>query len=121
MSYFSDASELPVLRIWDGVHGRAVAGEQATLALIELEADAVVPEHHHVNEQTGILLRGALTFTVGGETKELRPGALWVIPADVPHDVRVGPEGATLVELFSPPRADWAGLERLPAGPVTLS
>jgi quercetin dioxygenase-like cupin family protein len=80
-----------------------------------------VPEHQHVNEQTGILLRGSLTFTIGEESKEVRPGAMGVIPANVPHSVTVGPEGATLAELFSPPRADWSGLERLPAAPVTLS
>lgn len=120
MSYFSEASELEVLHIWDGVTGRAVAGEGATLALIELVPDAVVPEHRHPNEQTGLLLRGALRFTIGGETKELQPGALWVIPGDTPHDVVAGPEGATLAELFAPPRTDWAGLERSPAAPVTL-
>lgn len=120
MSAFSDANELEILQIWDGVTGRAVAGTEATLALIELVPNAVVPEHRHPNEQTGLLLRGSLRFTVGGETKELKPGAMWVIPGDTPHDVVAGPEGATLAELFAPPRADWAGLERLPARPVTL-
>jgi hypothetical protein len=45
---------------------------------------------------------------------------MWVIPAEVPHSVVSGPGGARLAELFAPPRADWAGLERLPATPVTL-
>ena len=118
---FAQADELEVLKIWDGVRGRAVAGTQATLALIELDAGAVVPEHRHANEQTGLLLRGSLRFTIGGETKELGPGALWVIPGDTPHDVQAGPEGATLAELFSPPRDDWAALERAAPSPVTLA
>ena len=121
MSAFSQLDELEVLKIWDGVHGRAVAGEEATLAWIDLEPGVLVPEHRHPNEQTGILLRGSLTFTIGAETQELRPGAMWVIPGDVPHSVAAGPEGAALAELFAPPRADWGGLERLPAAPVTLS
>ena len=120
MTAFSDANELEILRIWDGVTGRAVAGDEATLALIELVPGAVVPEHRHPNEQPGLLLRGSLTFTVGGETKELQPGAMWVIPGDTPHEVVAGPDGATLAELFAPPRADWGGLERLPAARVTL-
>jgi quercetin dioxygenase-like cupin family protein len=120
VSAFSHIDELEVLRIWDGVRGRAVEGAEATFAWIELDPGTVVPEHHHVNEQTGILIRGALTFTIGGETKELRPGAMWVIPADVPHTVTAGPDGAAIAELFSPPRADWAGLERSAAAPVTL-
>ena len=68
MSHFSDASELEILQIWDGVTGRAVAGAEATLAFIELAPDAVVPEHRHPNEQTGLLLHGSLRFTVVGET-----------------------------------------------------
>lgn len=120
MSFFSDASELERLQIWDGLTGRAVAGKEASLVAIEIEPDAVVPEHRHPNEQTGFLVRGSLTFTVGGETKELQAGAMWVIPGDVPHDVKAGPGGAFLVELFAPPREDWGGLERLPAARVTI-
>jgi quercetin dioxygenase-like cupin family protein len=120
MSAFSEVHELERIKIWDGVVARAVAGAEATFAHIELEPHASVPEHHHVNEQTGILLRGSMSFTIGGEAKEIRPGAMWVIPADVPHSVVAGPQGATLAELFAPPRQDWAGLERLPAAPVTL-
>ncbi len=117
MSAFSDIGEVEVLRIWEGVHARAVAGSEATFAWIELDPNTVVPEHRHVNEQTGMLLRGTLTFTIGSETKELRPGALWVIPANVPHTVAAGPDGAALAELFAPPRDDWAGLERLSPAP----
>jgi quercetin dioxygenase-like cupin family protein len=120
MSAFSNPSDLAPIKIWDGVVARAVAGAEATFALIELEPNTHVPEHHHVNEQTGILLRGSMSFTIGDETKQLQPGEMWVIPADVPHSVISGPQGVTLAELFAPPRADWVGLERLPATPVTL-
>ena len=74
-----------------------------------------MPEHHHVNEQTGMLIRGSLTFRIGDETRELGPGATWCIPANVPHEVRAGPQGAVAVEVFAPRRDDWGGLERLPA------
>jgi quercetin dioxygenase-like cupin family protein len=120
MSAFSNTSDLTPIKIWDGVVARAVVGAEATFALIDLDPDTHVPEHHHVNEQTGILIGGSMSFTIGDETKEIEPGEMWVIPAEVPHSVVSGPEGARLAELFAPPRADWAGLERLPATPVTL-
>jgi quercetin dioxygenase-like cupin family protein len=120
MTAFSDISQLEILQIWDGVTGRAVAGEEATLAYIELEPNTVVPEHRHPNEQTGLLVRGSLRFTIGDEAKDLAPGAMWVIPADVPHTVTAGPDGAALAELFAPPRADWAALERRAPKPVDL-
>jgi quercetin dioxygenase-like cupin family protein len=113
MSPFDDIREIAPLKIWDGVIARAVQGKEATLAAIELDPHVEVPEHQHPNEQTGILLRGSLSFRIGDETKDLVPGSTWVIPAGRPHAVHAGPEGAFLVELFAPPRADWAGLERL--------
>ena len=60
MSAFGHWDEVAPLQIWDGVVGRAVTGREATLAAIELEPGTKVPEHHHVNEQTGMLIRGSL-------------------------------------------------------------
>ena len=116
MSAFDDLSEIVPLRIWDGVVGHPVDGDQLTLTLIDLAAGSVVPEHSHANEQVGILLRGSLTFRIGDETRELVRGGAWCIRAHVPHEVRTGPDGATLVEAFAPARSDWAALERLDPG-----
>lgn len=118
MSPFHDLDELVPQQIWTGVVGRSVHGAEATLAAIELDPGAEVPEHAHPNEQIGVLVRGSLTFRIGSETRELQPGSLWVIPANVPHQVTVGPDGAALYELFSPPRTDWASLERLESSPA---
>jgi quercetin dioxygenase-like cupin family protein len=82
-----------------------------TMSLIELEPGAVVPEHAHEHEQVGILLEGSLTFSIGGETKEVGPGGTWRILANVPHSVETGPDGAVAFEIFSPIRDDWHRLE----------
>ena len=97
-------------QIWDGILGRAVQGEQATLALLELDADSVVPEHSHANEQLGICIQGSLTFTIGGETRTVGPGGTWRILGNVPHSVVTGPDGAVVVEAFAPARDDWNDL-----------
>jgi quercetin dioxygenase-like cupin family protein len=114
MSAFDNLGEIAPNVVWDGVVARSLHGTEATLAAIELEPDVDVPEHAHVNEQIGILTGGSLTFRIGDEEQDLRPGATWVIPAHTAHSVRSGPEGARLIELFAPPRADWADHERLP-------
>jgi quercetin dioxygenase-like cupin family protein len=114
---FAHWDEIEPLVIWDGVVGRAVDGQEATLAAIELQPNVSVPEHRHPNEQMGMLLRGTLTFRIGEETQELRPGSSWVVPGDVPHQVDAGPDGAFLIELLAPPRHDWAGLRRLDPSP----
>jgi quercetin dioxygenase-like cupin family protein len=110
MSAFADVRTIPPQQIWDGILGRTVHGEHLTLSLLELAPDAVVPEHSHENEQLGILIEGSLTFRIGDETRELRPGSTWCILAHVPHAVTTGPEGA-VVEAFSPARSEWHALE----------
>ncbi|MDX6504293.1 MAG: hypothetical protein QOE29_1418 [Gaiellaceae bacterium] len=110
MSAFADLGQTRALQIWEGVHGRVVEGERITLVLVELDPGAHVPSHSHANEQLGILLEGSAEFTVGEERRTIGPGGSWRILGDVPHEVRAGPEGAVLVESFSPIRSDWAGL-----------
>ncbi len=98
-------------QIWDGVLGRSVHGERITLGVIELDPDSLVPEHSHENEQLGLVLSGSLSFRVGEETRELGPGGTWRITANTPHEVRTGPEGAVVIDVFSPVREDWERLE----------
>ncbi|MGH3322501.1 MAG: cupin domain-containing protein [Streptosporangiaceae bacterium] len=86
-------------------------GNLVTMAIVELDPSVVVPEHHHENEQLGFVIEGSVTFTVGEETRELGPGETWRILADIPHHVRVGPEGAVVAEVYSPVRSDWERLE----------
>lgn len=54
----SHVADLPAIRVWDGVRARRVEGERITLAIVELDPGAVVPEHRHAAEQNGIVLRG---------------------------------------------------------------
>jgi quercetin dioxygenase-like cupin family protein len=112
VSAFGSVSSLDLQRIWDGVHGRAVHGERLTLGIIELDPHSVVPEHSHPHEQLGICLAGSLVFRVGSETRELHAGETWCIAGNVPHEVRVGSEGAVVIDVFAPTRDDWRDAER---------
>jgi quercetin dioxygenase-like cupin family protein len=110
---FEDIKAVGPLRIWDDVIAREIHGQQTTLALVELEPSALVPEHRHVSEQLGLVIRGSVSFRVGDEETELGPGGTWNIPSDVPHQVRAGPDGAVVIDVFSPTReSDWRGFER---------
>jgi len=100
-------------RIWDGAVARAVNGDHITLAVVDLDAGVAVPEHHHSNEQLGIVLKGAITMVIAGERKTLAVGETYVIPGDVPHAAEAGPDGATVIDVFTPTRDDWERVERL--------
>ena len=117
MSAFRHVSELDVLPIWTGVVARRVEGREITFAVVDLEPNASVSQHQHPNEQVGVILKGSLRFTIGGETRDLRPGDTYVIPGGVPHDAVAGPEGTVVIDVFSPPRADWNRFAPQPAGP----
>ena len=108
MSAFAKLSDIGPLPIWNGVLSRAVQGARMTLAIVELEPDSVVPEHQHPNEQLGIVLKGSMTFTIGGERRVVVAGDTYNIPGNVPHDAVTGPEGAVVIDVFEPVRADWS-------------
>ena len=95
-----------------GIAARAVEGERLSMAVVDLDPNAVLPEHHHDNEQLGFVIAGSITMRIGTEKRVLYPGDTYAIPSHVPHDATTGPDGATVVDAFAPPRADWAQLER---------
>lgn len=109
-----DLAAIQPTLIWEDVIARIVHGDRITLAVVELPPGGLVPEHRHENEQVGLCLKGTVTFRVGDEKRELGPGGTWRILADIPHEAEAGPEGAVVVEVFSPVRDDWDGLERAP-------
>jgi quercetin dioxygenase-like cupin family protein len=86
--------------------------------VVELAPDAIVPGHQHEAEQLGMVIEGAVIFTIGDERRTIGPGGTWRIPSNVPHQVTTGPDGATVIDVFSPPRADWDALPVSPARPA---
>ena len=97
----------------EGITARAVEGERITMAVVDLEPNIKMPEHHHENEQLGFVIAGSMVMQIGEEKRELRPGDTYAIPSDVPHHVVVGSGGCTVVDVFAPVREDWKKLERL--------
>ena len=108
MTRFHHLDDLPATEAFPGISFRHVHGEQCTFSVFELAPDADLPRHSHHNEQAGMLIKGSLTFfTAEGETVA-GPGDVWMIPANEEHGGRSGPDGATVVEVFAPHRADWS-------------
>lgn len=114
---FDDLQLVSPQLLAEGYLARAVHGEHLTLAVVEVEPGAVLPEHQHANEQFGMVIEGSVVFRVGEETRTVEPGGLWRIPSDTPHTVTGGEAGAVVVDIFSPARDDWASRERLEPRP----
>ena len=119
MSDLADLAEIPPIQVFEGIRARRVEGDKVTLAIVELDPDAVVPEHRHPHEQNGMVITGQMTFRVGSEERVLGPGGTWRILGDVPHTAVAGPEGAVVIDVFSPIRTDWEDRQVLePMPPV---
>jgi quercetin dioxygenase-like cupin family protein len=117
MTTFNALADMRPYVLGKGIVSRAVNGERLTMAVVDLEPNAVLPEHKHENEQLGFIIRGSMTLRVGTEVKELHPGDTYVIPSNVEHGAAAGPEGATVTDVFAPIRADWDAVERLDPAP----
>jgi quercetin dioxygenase-like cupin family protein len=84
-------------------------GAHTLTALFLLDDDVALPRHEHIHEQTGILLEGKMTLTIGGETYKVSPGDTWSIPPNVPHEAKTSAY-CRAMEVFSPPREDFLKL-----------
>ncbi len=95
-----------------GVRRRTlVSGTAMMQMVVEFEANTRLPEHAHPHEQVTHVLAGALRFTLGGETRDVRAGESIYLPSNVPHGAEAL-ERSAVVDTFSPPREDLLAQDR---------
>ena len=90
-----------------GVTTRIFAGEQAMLSIVTIAPNAEGKLHHHPEEQWGVLLEGSAIRVQGAEEIAVKKGDFWRTPGNVPHTMRAGPNGARVLDIFSPPRPEY--------------
>lgn len=88
------------------IHTRTFWGERMLVGIVDLDANAVLPEHSHPHEQITYIVRGAMDFDLGGEKRSVHQGDLILIPGGMPHSAVVGSEPTQAVDVFCPPRED---------------
>jgi len=90
-----------------GLSTRIFAGEQAMLSVVTIAPNAIGTMHQHPEEQWGVLLEGSAVRFQGGEEIAVKKGDFWRTPGNVPHTMRAGPQGARVLDVFSPPRPEY--------------
>ena len=83
-----------------------IVGSNVMIARVLLKKGAVVPMHHHHNEQVSYILEGALKFFIDGKEIVVRSGEVLCIPPNVPHEAHALEDTVDL-DVFNPPRQDW--------------
>jgi quercetin dioxygenase-like cupin family protein len=91
-----------------GVSGQPLFGEGAMLNLIRFAPGAEVPLHSHPHEQLGIVLEGMQALVIDGVAHEMGPMEAYVLPGGVEHSAYCGPDGALVLDVFTPVREDYA-------------
>jgi quercetin dioxygenase-like cupin family protein len=89
---------------YPGVMRRSFSSERATVTAYTFQPGASFPRHRHPQEQVTFVQRGVVEFTVGDDVQRLAAGGWSVVPDDVEHELRAGPEGAEILAVSVPRR-----------------
>lgn len=106
---FIDQSSLTAIEVFPGYVAKMIHTETMTLVYWSIAAGAAIPEHHHINEQVTHVLKGEFVLVVDGESRELEPGIVAVIPSNVKHYGHAVTD-CLMLDVFSPVRGDYKAL-----------
>lgn len=106
MQYYHDTRSREIKELAPGVRARTFWGENLMLAMVTFDPEAEVPGHKHPHEQAGTVLSGEVQFVIGGETRLLRAGDIYLIPSNIEHSAKAGPGPAEVLDVFNPVRED---------------
>jgi quercetin dioxygenase-like cupin family protein len=99
-------ADIPPFVISKGFTAKMFHTEGMTIAYVDVEAGAELPEHSHFHEQVSNMLEGEFEFVLGGEKMLLRSGDSLVIPSNVPHSGRALTT-CRILDVFTPVREDF--------------
>lgn len=109
---FYDIKDLPSFSPVDGITMQAIMGEKMMANWVWLEPNTEMPTHDHPHEQVGVVLQGELELTTPDEVQVVKPGSAYLLPGGVSHKGIAGPDGCLVLDIFSPPREEYAKLAR---------
>jgi len=102
-----DLSQGIVRDLADGVKTRIFPGENVMVSVVRITPNRAGQIHHHPQEQWGVLLEGSGVRVQDGVEHPVKAGDFWQTPGNVPHGFIAGPDGAVILDIFSPPREEY--------------
>jgi quercetin dioxygenase-like cupin family protein len=94
-------------KLAEGIYTRIFPGANVMLSVVRLEPNSTGTLHSHPEEQWGVLLEGECVRVQDGVEVKMQAGDFWVSPGGVEHGIRAGAAGATVLDIFSPPREEY--------------
>ncbi|MGY8701033.1 MAG: cupin domain-containing protein [bacterium] len=102
-----DESQGIFRKLAEGISTRIFSGENVMLSVVKLEPNSAGTVHSHPEEQWGVLLEGECVRIQGDEEVPMKAGDFWSTPGGVIHGIRTSELGATVLDIFSPPREEY--------------
>jgi quercetin dioxygenase-like cupin family protein len=99
-------NDVPREQMTDLLVRQALHGVNLTISRLDMKAGAVVPTHHHENEQMTVMVSGKLRFIFPDKTIDIVGGEVMEIAPNLPHRVEVL-EDSVAIDVFAPVREDW--------------
>ncbi|GAA4886699.1 cupin domain-containing protein [Flaviramulus aquimarinus] len=78
-------SSIKSKEIIPGCHAKLIHTQNMSFAFWNIEKGAVIPVHHHMNEQVMQVIEGEFELTLKKVTKIYKSGSLVIIPPHAPH------------------------------------
>lgn len=105
--YFVTPADVQPVEMGKGITRRTMGvTDEAMLCEFTAKAGALVPEHSHMNDQVGYVVRGKMELYIGDQMQVVAAGDSYAIPGGVVHRA-VFLEDSVIIDVFSPPREDY--------------
>lgn len=98
--------EVAVQQLDNGITRQMITAGNMMLAQIFVPKGVSFPAHRISSEQITIYVKGGAVYQSEQSRIEAREGDILYIPAGVEHSDQVV-EDTVVLDVFSPPRADW--------------
>ena len=102
-----DWSAIPIEQVADGITRQMVVGDRVMVCRLTLAARTVTPIHTHMHEQLTLVERGEADFFIEGKRRTAKAGDVLLFPSGIQHGATMLEEEVVLIDIFSPPRADF--------------
>ncbi|MGB7297499.1 MAG: SMP-30/gluconolactonase/LRE family protein [Candidatus Aminicenantales bacterium] len=100
--------DVQLIGLSPGANARLIAGRGAQLSFLRMNPEAVIPEHIHPEEQLMIVLRGSIEARILDGAATMKKDDILLLPGDMVHGGAVGELGCDVLDVFWPPRPDYA-------------
>ena len=103
-----DLYDVQATELVPGADSRLIYGSGAQLSFLRMAPGSTFGHHIHPEEQVMIVLRGGIDEIIIDRVHRMEEGDLLLLPANMVHGGEIGPFGCDVLDVFWPPRPDYA-------------